>query len=50
MAEIKIKDIESLNALVDALYKNGYTYSTFVIWDGDIGGTVSHYVVSIDGV
>lgn len=46
MVELKFKDIESLNAVTSALHKNGYSYSTFVIW---VDGEISHYTVQIDG-
>jgi hypothetical protein len=38
MVELKFQDIESLNAVTDALHKNGYEYSTFIIWKKDNGG------------
>ena len=48
MVELKFKDIGSLNAVTGALHKNGYKYSTFVVWrksDGKIG----YFTVRIDG-
>ena len=48
MVELKFKDIESLNAVTGALHKNGYTYSTFVIW-AKRGHEVEHFVVQISG-
>jgi hypothetical protein len=45
MVELKFKDLESLNAVTSALHKNGYSYSTFVIW---LDGEISHYTVKID--
>ena len=47
MVELKFKDLESLNAVTSALHKNGYSYSTFVIW---LDGEISHYSVQIEGV
>ena len=47
MVELKFKDLESLNAVTSALHKNGYNYSTFVIW---LDGAGSHYTVRIEGV
>ena len=46
MVELKFKDIESLNAVTGALHKNGYKYSTFVVWKG---GEVSHFTIQIEG-
>ena len=39
MVELKFKDIESLNAITGALHKNGYKYSTFIIWKKGDGTT-----------
>ena len=47
MVELKFKDIESLNAVTGALHKNGYKYSTFVVWKC---GEVSHFTVQIEGM
>ena len=47
MVELKFKDIESLNAVTSALHKNGYKYSTFVVWKG---GEVSHFTIQIEGM
>jgi hypothetical protein len=47
MVELKFKDIESLNAVTGALHKNGYKYSTFVIWSD---GEINHYTVQIEVV
>ena len=49
MVELKIKDIESLKAVTGALHKNGYKYSTFIIWKKDNGG-IDYFVVQIEGV
>lgn len=46
MVELKFKDIESLNAVTGALHKNGYEYSTFVVWKA---GEVSHFTIQIEG-
>lgn len=47
MVELKFKDIESLNAVTGALHKNGYKYSTFVVWRC---GEVSHFTIQIEGM
>ena len=47
MVELKVKDIESLNAVAGALHKNGYKYSTFVVWKG---GEVSRFTIKIEGM
>lgn len=47
MVELKFKDVGSLNAITGALHKNGYKYSTFVIW---LNGKISHYTIQIEGV
>ena len=49
MVELKIADIESLNAITGALYKNGYKYSTFIVWKKPEGG-IDHFVLQIEGV
>lgn len=49
MVELKFKDIESLNAVVGALHKNGYKYSTFIVWKKPEGG-IDHFVLQIEGV
>lgn len=49
MVELKFKDIESLNAIVGALNKNGYQYSTFIKWKKD-GGGIDYFTVQIEGV
>lgn len=49
MVELKFKDIESLNAVTGALHKNGYKYSTFIIWKkGDVG--IDYFAVRIEGL
>ena len=49
MVELKFKDIESLNAVTGALHKNGYKYSTFIIWKKGDGG-IDYFTVQIEGV
>lgn len=49
MIELKIADIESLNAITSALFKNGYKYSTFIVWKKPEGG-IDHFVLQIEGV
>ena len=46
MVKLKFNDIESLSAVVGALRKNGYQYSTFVIWDKGVEN-IEFYVVEI---
>lgn len=48
MVELKLKDIESLNAVTGALHKNGYKYSTFIIWKKNNGG-IDYFTVRIEG-
>ena len=48
MVELKFQDIESLNAVVGALHKNGYEYSTFIIWNKGSGG-IDCFAVRIEG-
>lgn len=49
MVELKFKDIESLNAVTGALHKNGYKYSTFIIWKNE-DGCIDYFAVQIEGV
>lgn len=49
MVELKFKDIESLNAVTGALHKNGYKYSTFIVWKKENGG-IDYFTVRIEGV
>jgi hypothetical protein len=49
MVELKFKDIESLNAVTGVLHKNGYKYSTFIIWKKG-GGGIDYFTVQIEGV
>ena len=48
MVELKFEDIESLNAIVCALNKNGYRYSTFIKWK-KYGGGIDYFAVRIEG-
>lgn len=47
MVELKFKDIESLNAVAVALHKNGYGYSTFIIWKKQECG-IEYFAVQIE--
>lgn len=49
MFELKFNDIDSFNAVTGALHKNGYKYSTFIIWKKDNVG-IDYFAVRIDGV
>lgn len=49
MVELKFQDIESLNAVASALFKNGYKYSTFIIWKKPEGG-IDYFLVRIEAV
>lgn len=49
MVELKFKDIESLNAVTGALHKNGYKYSTFIIWENG-NCVIDYFTVQIEGV
>lgn len=49
MVELKFKDVKSLNAVTGALHKNGYKYSTFVVWKKENGG-IDYFTVQIEGV
>ena len=46
MAELKFKDVESLNAVADALRKNGYLYSTFIVWK-NFGEQIDYFVLEV---
>ena len=48
VVELKFKDIESLNAVTEALHKNGYKYSTFIIWNKG-SGDIDCFAVRIEG-
>ena len=45
MVELKIKDVESLEAIVTALQKNGYDCNSFIHWDK---GKIDHFTIQID--
>ena len=47
MVELKFKDVESLNAVTGALNKNGYKYSTFIIWKRP-GCEIDYFDVQIE--
>ena len=47
MVELKFQDIESLNAVVGALHKNGYEYSTFIILNKD-GIGIDFFALSVE--
>lgn len=45
MVELKIKDVESMEAIVTALQKNGYSCNTFIHWGK---GKVDHFTIQLD--
>jgi hypothetical protein len=45
MVELKIKDAESLEAIVAALYKNGYSCNSFIHW---VKGKIDNFTIQID--
>jgi hypothetical protein len=45
MVELKIKDVESLEAIVTGLNKNGYSCNSFIHWGK---GKIDHFTVQID--
>ena len=45
MVELKIKDVESLESIVTALQKNGYSCNSFIHWGK---GKIDHFTVQID--
>lgn len=47
--EFKIMDAESLGRLVEALTKNGYRVSTYVIWKNGKFGEIDYFAVQIGG-
>ena len=47
MVELKFYDIESLNAVTEAFHKNGYKYSTFVVWRKPDGG-IDYFTVKVE--
>ena len=48
MVELKFYDVESVNAVVCALNRNGYIYSTFIVWSKDIPVKIDCYIVRIE--
>lgn len=46
MAELKFKDVESLNAATDALRKNGYLCYTFIVWK-NFGEQIDYFVLEV---
>lgn len=45
MVELKIKDVESLEAIVTALHKNGYHCNSFIHWGK---GKIDHFTIKLD--
>ena len=45
MVKLKIKDVESLEAIVTALQKNGYSCNSFIHWGK---GKIDHFTVQLD--
>lgn len=45
MVELKIKDVESLDAVVTALQKNGYSCNSFIHWGK---GKIDHFTIQLD--
>ena len=45
MVELKIKDVESLEAIVTSLQKNGYSCNSFINW-GEC--KIDHFTVQLD--
>lgn len=45
MVELKIKDVESLEAIVTALHKNGYSCNSFIHWGK---GKIDHFAIRLD--
>lgn len=45
MVELKIKDVESLEAIVTGLNKNGYSCNSFIHWGK---GKIDHFMVQLD--
>ena len=48
MAELKIRDAESLGKMVEILTKNGYKVSTYVIWKNGKVGEIDYFTVQIE--
>ena len=47
MVELKFRDFGSMNDVANALRKNGYEYSTFIIWKKD-GVEIDCFAVRIE--
>lgn len=45
MVELKIKDVESLEAIVTALQKNGYSCNSFIHWGKS---KVEYFTIQLD--
>ena len=45
MVKLKIRDVESLEAIVTALQKNGYSCNSFIHWGK---GKIDHFDIQID--
>ena len=48
MAELKIRDADSLGKMVEILTKNGYNVSTYVIWKNGKVGEIDYFTVQIE--
>lgn len=48
MVELKFYDIDSVNAVVCALNRNGYVYSTFIVWNKAVPVEIDFYIVRIE--
>ena len=48
MAELKIRDADSLGKMVEILTKNGYKVSTYGIWKNGKVGEIDYFTVQIE--
>ena len=48
MAELKIRDADSLGKMVEILTKNGYKVFTYVIWKNGKVGEIDYFTVQIE--
>ena len=48
VAELKIRDADSLGKMVEILTKNGYKVSTYVIWKNGKVGEIDYFTVKIE--
>lgn len=48
MAELKIRDADSLGKMVEILTKNGYKVSTYVIWKNGKVGEIDYFTIKIE--